>query len=206
MSEQIAVVTSQELREFQELLNSLFSRLTQTMKLSLRSISILSALSALVIAPAVLTAGSASAAPVRNDRSYVGAGLSGGVLRGDANNEDRSFGGNVQGRFAMPSAPVSVRGSVLFTGKNSAIVPTLTYDLPLNNRTNLYAGAGYSFVQNHDRTSQLGNRNAPVLTAGVESRVANGVVLYSDLKYGINAYESNRAGALAIQGGVGFEF
>jgi hypothetical protein len=176
------------------------------MKLSLRSITTLSALSALVIAPAVLTAGSASAAPVRNDRSYVGAGLSGGVTRGDAEGEGRTVGGNVQGRFAVPNAPVSVRGSVLFNSRNTAIIPTLTYDVPLNNRTNLYAGAGYSFAGNNDRTSPLGNRNAPVLTAGVESRVSNGVVLYSDLKYGINAYESNRAGAVALQGGIGFEF
>lgn len=176
------------------------------MKLSLRSIATLSTLSAFVLAPTFLGAESASAAPLRNDRSYVGAGLSGSVTRGDADNEGRVFGGNVQGRFAVPNAPVSVRGSALFNDKNAAIVPTLTYDLPLTERTNLYAGAGYSFVVNHDRTSQLGNRNTPVLTAGVESRVADRVVVYSDVKYGVKAYDSNDAGAVSLQGGVGFEF
>lgn len=176
------------------------------MKLSLRSIATLSTLPAVVLAPLFVGAGSASAAPARYDRSYVGAGLSGSVTSGGGTDEDRAFGGNVQGRFAVPAAPVSVRGAVLFTGNNSAIVPTVTYDLSLNDRTNVYAGAGYSFVTNSDRTSQLGNKNAPVLTAGVESQVANGVVLYSDVKYGINAYESSGAGAVSLQGGVGFTF
>lgn len=176
------------------------------MKLSLQSIATLSAVSALVLAPTFFQAESAAAATTRNDRSYIGAGLSGSVTRGDSHNEDSTFGGNVQGRFAVPNAPVSARGSVLFNGNNAAIVPTLTYDFPLTERTNLYAGAGYSFVVDHDRTSQLGNRNTPVLTAGVESRVADRVVVYSDVKYGIRAYESNDAGAVSLQGGVGFEF
>ncbi len=166
----------------------------------------LSAMSTLVIAPILFHAGSAIAATVRNDHSYIGAGLSGSVTRGGGNDEGHTFGGNVQGRFAVPNAPVSARGSVLFNGNNAAIIPTLTYDLPLTERTNLYAGAGYSFVVDHDRTSQLGNRNTPVLTAGVESRVGDRVVVYSDVKYGIKAYESNDAGAVSLQGGVGFEF
>ncbi|PSB18869.1 hypothetical protein C7B65_13935 [Phormidesmis priestleyi ULC007] len=177
------------------------------MKLSLKTISTLSALSALVLAPVFLGAGSASAQPVRFTGSYVGAGVSQGVTNGGRGNDEAVFGGNIQGRFAAPgNVPVSVRGSVLFTGDNSAVIPSLTYDLPLNSKTNLYAGPGYSFVQNNNRTSQIGNKDSAVLTAGVESQVAKGVVVYSDAKYGINAFKGSGAGSLSVQAGVGIQF
>ena len=173
------------------------------MKLSLKTLSTLSALS-VVLAPALLGAGSASAQPVRFDGSYVGAGFSGGVTNGGRDNDAAVAGGNVQGRFAIPGAPVSVR--VLFTGDNSAVIPSLTYDLPLNSKTNVYGGAGYSFVQHNDRSSQIGNKDSAVLMVGVESQVAKGVVVYSDAKYGINAYQGSGAGSLSVNAGVGLQF
>ncbi len=175
------------------------------MKLSLKTLSTLSAFS-VVLAPAFLGAGSASAQPVRFDGSYIGAGASAGVTNGGRDNDAAVFGGNVQGRFAVPGAPVSVRGSVLFTGDNSAVIPSLTYDLPLNSKTNVYGGAGYSFVQNNNRSSQIGNKDSAVLTVGVESQVAKGVVVYSDAKYGINAYQGSGAGSLSVNAGVGLQF
>ncbi|MCY6494562.1 hypothetical protein [Leptolyngbya sp. GGD] len=150
-------------------------------------------------------ADSAQTAP-HYDRSYVGAGISGGILSSGRGNDDTSFSGTVQGRFAIPNTPVSARGSVLFTGDNSPIIPTLTYDARLNDKSNVYVGAGYSFVQNGGVTSPIGNQDAAVLTAGVESQVAKGVVVYSDAKYGINAYRGSDAGALSLQAGVGLEF
>ncbi|MBW4542283.1 MAG: porin family protein [Myxacorys chilensis ATA2-1-KO14] len=174
---------------------------------SLQSVAMLSGLAALVVSPLFVGVDAASAQPApRYDRSYVGAGISGGVLSGGRGNDGTSFGGNVQGRFAIPNTPVSARGSVLFTGKNSAIIPTLTYDVRLNDKSNLYAGAGYSFVQNGGVTSPIGNQDAAVLTAGVESQVAKGIVVYSDAKYGINAFRGSDAGALSLQAGVGLEF
>ena len=175
------------------------------MKLSLKSAATLSALSALVLSP-LFFAGSASAAPVRFDGSYVGAGVGGSVTNGGRGNDEATFGGNIQGRFAVPNTPVSVRGSVLFNGDNSAIVPTLTYDLPVARNTNVYLGAGYGFVQKGNQTSQLGTQDTPVITAGVESEVAKGVVVYSDAKYGTSAYKGSGAGSVSIVGGVGLRF
>ncbi|HTL90113.1 MAG TPA: outer membrane beta-barrel protein [Leptolyngbya sp.] len=176
------------------------------MKLSLKAAATLSAISALVVSP-LFFAGSASAQPVRFDGSYVGAGVGGVVTDGgQSNNDDRAFGGNIQGRFAVPNTPVSVRGSVLFNGDNSAIVPTITYDLPVAKNTNVYAGAGYGFVQKDGQNSLIGNKDSAVLTAGVESEVAKGVVVYSDAKYGINAYQGSGAGSLSLVGGVGLRF
>ncbi len=176
------------------------------MKLSLNTFAALSILSALVIAPLAIGAGSASAEPVKFDGSYIGAGLSAGVTNGGQNDDAANLGGNVQGRFAVPNTPVSVRGAVLFNGDNSAVIPTISYDLPINKTTNVYAGAGYSFVQNDGKASPIGNRDAAVLTAGVESQVAKGVVVYSDAKFGINAYENSPASALSLQAGVGIQF
>lgn len=175
------------------------------MKLSLKSVATLSALSALVLSP-LFVAGSASAQPVRFDGSYVGAGVAAGVTNGGRNNDAANIGGNIQGRFAVPNAPVSVRGSVLFNGDNSVIIPSLTYDIPVAKNTNIYAGAGYGFVQKDGQSSQLGNKDAAVLSVGVESEVTRGVVVYSDAKYGINAYQGSGAGSLSLQGGVGVRF
>lgn len=176
------------------------------MKLSLKSVAILSSVSALVVAPLFLGAGSASAQPVRFDGSYVGAGVGAGVTNGGRDNDAATIGGNISGRFAVPNAPVSVRGTVLFTDDNSAIVPTLTYDIPVSKNTNIYAGGGYSFVQKDNKASQLGNKDAAVITAGVESEVTKGVVVYSDAKYGINAYQGSGANSLSLQAGVGLRF
>lgn len=176
------------------------------MKLSLKSIATLSTVSALVMAPLFLGAGSASAQPVRFDGSYVGAGIGAGVTNGGRDNDAATFGGNIQGRFAVPNAPVSVRGSVLFNGDNSVIIPSLSYDIPVSKNTNVYAGAGYAFVQNDGRASQLGNKDSAVVSVGVESEVTRGVVVYSDAKYGINSYQGSNSNALSLQAGVGIKF
>jgi hypothetical protein len=147
----------------------------------------------------------AAAAPVRFDGSYVGGGVTGGVLESGLANGKRTFGGNITARVALPSTPISVRGNVLFSNTNAAIVPTITYDQGISNKTNIYAGAGYSFVQNAGQTSALGNRNSVVLNAGVESEVAKGLVLYGDAKYGIKGY-TNGKGALAVSSGVALKF
>jgi hypothetical protein len=147
----------------------------------------------------------ASAAPVRFDGSYVGGGVTGGVLESGLPDGNRTFGGVVKARLALPNTPVSVRGDVQFANTNSAIVPTVTYDYGLSNKTNIYAGAGYSFITDTTKTSPLGNKNAVVLNAGVESEVVKGVVVYGDAKYGINGYNNNK-GALSVGGGLGLKF
>jgi Outer membrane protein beta-barrel domain len=148
---------------------------------------------------------SASAAPVRFTGSYVGGGVTGGVLESGTSTGTRTFGGNINARIALPNVPVSVRGNVQFANTNSAIVPTVTYDQGLSDKTNVYAGAGYSFVQNTGQNSPLGNRNSVVLNAGVESEVAKGLVVYGDAKYGLKAF-TNGKGALAVGAGVGLKF
>lgn len=181
------------------------------MKSLILSIATISGLSALMIAPVVLTSPASAqpapgAAALGFDGSYVGAGVAAGVTSGGQGNDAANFGGQVQGRLAAPNVPVSLRGTVMFNDQNSNIIPTVSYDLPVAPNTNVYAGVGYSFVQNQGKVTPLGNRDAVVLTAGAESEVARNVVLYGDAKLGLNAYQNSSASALSLQTGVGFKF
>lgn len=72
--------------------------------------------------------------------------------------------------------------------------------------TNLYVGGGYSFTTNHDDPSPLGDKNAPVLTAGVETAVRRNVVVYGDAKVGIDAFRDSNNAATSFQAGVGYRF
>jgi len=175
-----------------------------------QSIAAISVLSILSVVP-IVSAGTVSAQEINTDAkglhaSYVGAGVSVGVTNGGQGNDGATFGGNVQARYALPETPVSLRGAVLFTDKTVAVMPIVTYDLPIAQNTNLYAGGGYSFVTNQNAPTPLGNQNAVVLTAGVESEIVKNVVAYGDVKYGINAYKGSNSDAVSLQAGVGYKF
>lgn len=167
------------------------------------------AASALAVASVIFSAGIASAQTGETlglKGSYIGAGVSAGVTNGGRQNDAALLGGNIQGRAAIPNAPVSVRGAVLFGGDATAFMPLVTYDAPIAKNTNVYVGGGYSFVTDEGKATQLGNKNTPVVTVGAESEIARNTVLYGDAKWGIDAYKNSDAGALSLQTGVGFRF
>jgi hypothetical protein len=85
-------------------------------------------------------------------------------------------------------------------------MPIVTYDAPIAKNTNVYFGGGYSFITDEGQNSPLGNRNAPVVTLGVESEVANNVIAYGDTKWGIDAYRNSDADAVSFQAGLGYRF
>jgi hypothetical protein len=170
------------------------------------------AASTFAVAAVVFSAGVASAQTTENIQtngltgSYVGAGISAGVTNGGRQNDAATFGGNVQGRYAITNTPVSIRGAALFGGDSTAIMPILTYDAPIAKNTNLYLGGGYSFQTDEGKASQLGNQNAPVVTLGAESEVAKNIVIYGDAKWGIDAYRNSNADAVSLQTGIGYRF
>lgn len=183
------------------------------MKRIAKSVFALSTLSVLALAPVFMPAGKASAQTVKQqptgtNASYLGVGISAGVTNGGSPryNDDAQFGGNVQGRFAIPNTPISARGALLFGGDTVAVMPMLSYDVPVNNNTNVYLGAGYSFVGDKGKSTPLGNKDAVVLTTGIESQVKKKVVVYGDVKLGIDAYEDSSASAASIQAGVAYRF
>lgn len=176
------------------------------MKLTIKSIVALSALVATAIAPIVLSANRASAEPTGTKANYIGVGVAAGVTNGGQDNDAANFGGNIQGRFTTDKAPVSLRGAILFSGDNTAIIPMVSYDVPITNNANVYVGAGYSFTEKNGQATPLGNTDAPVVTVGAEAQLGQNVVIYGDTKVGINAYENSSASAISIQAGAGVKF
>jgi hypothetical protein len=171
------------------------------MKRSLKSIVTISALFALVASP-ILGAKSASA----NPESYVGAGVSAGLTNGGQDGDAATLGGNIQGRYALPNAPISVRGAVIYSDETSAIMPIVSYDVPVNDRVNVYAGGGYSMVESDGKPTPMGNKDSVVLTTGVEAKVTRDIVLYGDAKLGLDAYKDSPASALSVNVGAGYAF
>ncbi|MEQ8960580.1 MAG: outer membrane beta-barrel protein, partial [Coleofasciculus sp. C2-GNP5-27] len=144
--------------------------------------------------------------PTGTDANYIGAGVAAGVTNGGQDNDAATFGGNIQGRVTTSKAPVSLRGAVLFSDDTSAIMPMVSYDVPVTNNANVYVGAGYSFVEEDGQPTPLGNKNAPVVTVGAEAQLGRNVVVYGDTKLGIEAYEDSPASAVSIQAGAGYRF
>ncbi|MBM0743134.1 outer membrane beta-barrel protein [Phormidium sp. CLA17] len=139
--------------------------------------------------------------------AYIGGGVAAGVTNGGQQGDAANLGGNIQGRIApFASVPVSARAAVLFGSETTAIMPLVTYDLPIAANTNLYVGGGYSFVEKNGKPSPLGNKNAPVVTVGAETSITRDVVVYGDAKLGVRAYENSKASALSFQAGVGYRF
>ncbi|MBE9209354.1 hypothetical protein IQ244_23200 [Nostoc sp. LEGE 06077] len=177
------------------------------MKGLLQSFVVFSTLSSLVIAPLVMNAGQASAEQKKGtDASYVGAGVAAGVTNGGLNNDAANFGGNLTGRVKLGSLPISARGNVLWNDKTSTIIPEVSLDVPIANRTNAYVTGGYSFLDKDGSPSPLGNRDAVVVGAGVESEVANNFLIYTNAKVGLRAYQNSPASAVSINGGIGYRF
>jgi len=175
------------------------------MKCHLKSATF-SALAALAISPMFLVAEKASAQPTGTNASYLGGGVSAGVTNGGKTGDAATFGGNIQGRLAIPNTPVSARGAILFSDETSAIMPMISYDVPVTNNANIYLGAGYSFVEQNGKPTPLGNKDAVVLTTGVEAQVSRDIILYSDAKLGIKAYENSPASAVSFQAGAAYRF
>jgi len=193
------------------------------MKFSANVSIAIAAVSALTASAILVSGGSASAQSVNSttnvnvvvvdtskpkgfDGAYVGGGIAAGVTNGGQQNDAALFGGNIQGRVQIPNTPVSARGAVLFGGENAAIMPIVTYDVPVATNTNVYVGGGYSFVEKDGKNTPLGNKSAPVVTVGAESSITRDVVVYGDAKWGINAYQNSKADALSFQAGVGYRF
>lgn len=173
----------------------------------IKSTIVLSAVSA-----AMLSAGIASANPYQVEverrgmnANYVGAGVAAGVTNGGQTGDAANLGGNLQGRFAVPNTPVSVRGAVLYSGETSAIMPMVSYDVPITNRANVYVGGGYSFVEDNGEPTPMGNEDAPLIVVGGEANFGD-VVVYGDGKWGINAYRDSPADSFTMQAGVGYRF
>ncbi len=155
-----------------------------------------------VIAASVVTSFSAIAAAEtpRLPGSYVGAGVS---LQSFATNPS-VVGANVTGRYKLEGVPLSARSSVIFGNGGTSFVPTISYDVPVGDRTNVYLGAGGSFKVGGENTL-AGDRNSFAIQPGVEVSLNKNVLLYSNAVIPFNGQTTGSAGT-SLQAGVGLQF
>ena len=137
------------------------------MRQFLKSAAKVSAVSAIASALTFVSSLSANAQPKGLEGHYVGGSFQTG---------NGVTAVNIYGRYDVRQLPISVRGSVNisdFSGETfTQLAPAVTYDLPISEKANAYAGAGLAFGEG-DSTA--------FLNAGAETEVATNVVVFGDL-------------------------
>lgn len=174
-----------------------------------KSIVTISVLTATIIAPVLLSAGSASAQPQKGTKAnYVGVGVAAGVTNGGSalHDDDADTGLAIQGRVTTNRAPISLRGAVISGDDTAAIVPMITVDVPVANNVNVYAGGGASLIESNGERTALGNRDSFAAVVGAEAQFGQNLVGFTDVKLGLNAYENSSAEAVSVNAGVGITF
>jgi hypothetical protein len=195
-------------------MNFSFSQAVKTIAISTLAIApIMSAINPAAAAPKVASkyiaqAATEIAAPqsVGTNSNYLGAGISSGLTNDNGVGSQAKSGGTLYGRYAIPQSKLSARAGIVFTDKVSSVTPKLTYDIGVAPGTNIFLGGGYNFVNETNASTPLGNKSAPILSLGVESQLANNVLVFGSADLGVNAYKNNNNTSIAIQGGAGFRF
>lgn len=133
--------------------------------------------------------------------SYIGIGPAIGVTNGNGNGS--GVAAVVAGRYKFLRAPISIRAQA-FIGSGTAIVPTVSYDYPLNWQTDVYIGAGASIPLGGD--SVVGNRTSFAIQPGIDYVLPNSnLVVFGNAVIAFDGYRNGGAAA-TLQGGVGLRF
>lgn len=136
--------------------------------------------------------------------SYIGVGASLG-LTSDRINPGQQIGGVINVRYKMLELPLSLRTQA-FVGGGTAVVPTVSYDFPLNWQTDLYLGAGMSFASG-TTPSPVGDKTSFAVQPGIDYVVPNAnTVLFGNAVIAFDAYRNGGGSAVALQGGIGLRF
>ncbi|MEO0458494.1 MAG: hypothetical protein AAF152_18200 [Cyanobacteria bacterium P01_A01_bin.114] len=109
-----------------------------------------------------------------------------------------------QGRLDIENSALSLRGALYVDPETRAVIPSVTYDQPVMAGTNVYAGAGYAVVQSG--STPVGDRNGLVLSAGAETELLPGTVVYGDAKLGVGTDSVTGNSPVRLQLGVGRRF
>lgn len=136
--------------------------------------------------------------------SYVGAGATVGITDGPQDN-GRQIGGVLAVRYKILELPLSLRAQALI-GSGVAVVPTISYDVPINWQTDAYLGAGVAFAAG-DSPSPVGDKTSFALQPGVDYVIPNSdTVLFGNAIIAFDAYRNGGGTAVSVQGGVGIRF
>jgi hypothetical protein len=149
-----------------------------------------------------ITAESASAQAAYG--SYVGVGGTFGFTDDDRG-EGQQLGGVIAVRYKLLETPVSLRTQALI-GAGTAVVPTISYDVPLNWQTDAYLGAGLAFASG-DTPSPVGDKTSFAIQPGVDYVVPDSnTVVFGNAIIAFDAYRNGGGTAISVQGGVGLRF
>ncbi|MBW4427233.1 MAG: hypothetical protein KME50_23020 [Nostoc desertorum CM1-VF14] len=131
--------------------------------------------------------------------SYIGIGPSVGFTDGI------QLGGVIAGRYKLLEAPLSLRAQVLI-GNSTAVVPTVSYDFPLNWQADAYLGAGLVLAGGGGSTP-VGDKISFALQPGIDYVIPNSnTVLFGNAIIAFDAYRDSGGTAISVQGGVGLRF
>ena len=139
--------------------------------------------------------------------SYLGVGASFGFTSGNASaGENSRTSGVVAARYKFLEFPVSLRTQIL-VGSSTAVVPTVSFDVPLNFDTDIYIGAGVALSNTVD-TTPVGNKNSFVIQPGIDYTLPNSnLVLFGNVIFAFDAYRnSSGTSATSLQTGLGLRF
>lgn len=138
--------------------------------------------------------------------SYLGVGVSFGLSEGSAfAGEEKTTSALLAARYKFLEVPISLRTQIMI-GESTAVVPTISYDIPVNFDTDLYIGAGAALTGTVNSTP-VGNQNAFVLQPGIDYAIPNSnLVLFGNAIFAFNAFRSSGGTATSLQTGVGFRF
>ncbi|MFW6359436.1 MAG: hypothetical protein ACOC0N_09545 [Chroococcales cyanobacterium] len=136
--------------------------------------------------------------------SYVGVGITTGITS-DNQGDGQQIGGVMALRYKFLRLPLSFRTQALI-GEGTAIVPTVSYDIPLNWQTDAYVGAGVAFGSG-ETPSPIGDKTSFAIQPGVDYMIPESkTVLFGNAIIAFDAYEDGGGTALSVQGGVGLRF
>ncbi len=131
--------------------------------------------------------------------SYVGVGPTVGFSDGG------QIGGVLAFRYKLLKVPVSFRAQAL-VGQSTAVVPTVSYDYPINWQTDAYLGAGL-VLAGGNTPSPVGNKIGFALQPGVDYVLPNSnTVIFGNAIFGFDTERDGGGTAFSLQGGVGLRF
>ena len=135
--------------------------------------------------------------------SYIGVGPAFGITKGDRAEDDRKAAGVIAGRYKFLKAPISARAQA-FVGNGVTLVPTVSYDYPLNWQTDVYLGAGASIPIGGNTI--LGSKTSFAIQPGIDYTLPNSnLVVFGNAVVSFGGYKNGGA-ASSLQGGVGLRF
>lgn len=124
----------------------------------------------------------------------------------DDGGDSNRFGGVVAARYRILEVPISLRAQALI-GDSTAIVPTVSYDIPLSWQTSAYVGVGAAIQNSETSSSPVGNKTSFVIQPGIDHVFPNSnLVVFGNAVIAFDAYRDSGGTAAAIQGGLGWNF